>query len=191
MQRGMMREIKQAAPAKRPPRTLAGTPASAVDSARGNALQQYEVALRLMQERKYEKAKGVLEKILATGPSDLCERVRIYLAACAQQLSRGKSSFADLEEHYDYAISLLNTGDYDDARHQLEAILQQDVNCDFAYYGLAVLASMTGHADPCLEHLGHAVRLNPRNRIQARGDSDFQDMADDPRFTELLYPEPS
>jgi hypothetical protein len=31
--------------------------------------------------------------------------------------------------------------------------------------------------------------LNARNRIQARSDSDFQDMADDPRFTELLYPE--
>jgi hypothetical protein len=27
------------------------------------------------------------------------------------------------------------------------------------------------------------------HRLRARGDSDFQDMADDPRFTELLYPE--
>jgi len=32
--------------------------------------------------------------------------------------------------------------------------------------------------------------LNPQNRFQARNDSDFQQMADDPRFTELLYPEP-
>jgi hypothetical protein len=31
--------------------------------------------------------------------------------------------------------------------------------------------------------------MNPQNRIQARGDTDFNDMADDPRFTELLYPE--
>lgn len=186
-----MGQSKQAAAPKRTPRTLAESSAAKVDSSRANALQQYEAALRLMQERKYEKATTALEKILATGPGDLCERARIYLAACAQQLNRDKSSFADLEEHYDYAISLLNTGDYDDARHQLEAILKQDGDCDFAYYGLAVLASMTGHADPCLEHLGHAVRLNPRNRIQARGDSDFQDMADDPRFTELLYPEPS
>jgi hypothetical protein len=48
---------------------------------------------------------------------------------------------------------------------------------------------MTGDSHTCLEHLTEAIRRNPRNRIQARSDSDFQDMADDPRFTELLYPE--
>ena len=47
----------------------------------------------------------------------------------------------------------------------------------------------TGDSHTCLEHLTEAIRQNPKNRIQARGDSDFQDMADDPRFTELLYPE--
>jgi hypothetical protein len=48
---------------------------------------------------------------------------------------------------------------------------------------------MTGERERCLEHLTEAIRLNGRNRIQARSDSDFQDMSDDPRFTELLYPE--
>jgi hypothetical protein len=48
---------------------------------------------------------------------------------------------------------------------------------------------MTGQVDGCLGHLQQAIEINPRNRIQARADSDFQDMADDPRFTELLYPE--
>ena len=28
-------------------------------------------------------------------------------------------------------------------------------------------------------------------RFQARNDSDFQNMAEDPRFTELLYPDPA
>jgi hypothetical protein len=48
---------------------------------------------------------------------------------------------------------------------------------------------MTGDAHTCLEHLTQSIHLNAKNRIQARADSDFQDMADDPRFTELLYPE--
>jgi len=38
--------------------------------------------------------------------------------------------------------------------------------------------------------LNEAIKLNPSNRFQARSDSDFNNMADDPRFTELLYPEP-
>ncbi len=51
--------------------------------------------------------------------------------------------------------------------------------------------SLTSRAEECLEQLGRAIDLNPRNRIQARLDSDFQEMFDDPRFTELLYPEVS
>ncbi len=184
-----MREPKETANPRRIPRTLAGTAVAPADSARSQALQLYEAGLRLMQERKYDKATVTFEKILTNGPGDLCERVRIYIAACAQQLEHVRNSFASLDEQYDYAISLLNTGDYDDARQHLEDILEKDRNCDFVYYGLAVLSSMTGRQENCLEHLNEAIRLNPRNRIQARGDSDFQDMVDDPRFTELLYPE--
>src|SRR6266567_3440785 len=82
---------------------------------------------------------------------------------------------AQILSHYEAALRLMQEGKYDKA--------------DYAFYGLAVLASMTGDSHTCLEHLTEAIRQNPRNRIQARADSDFQDMADDPRFTELLYPE--
>jgi hypothetical protein len=51
--------------------------------------------------------------------------------------------------------------------------------------------SMTGQTELSLEHLSEAIRLNPQNRIHARGDSDFQEIIDDPRFTEMLYPEVS
>jgi hypothetical protein len=34
------------------------------------------------------------------------------------------------------------------------------------------------------------VSLNPSLRFQARNDSDFQNLSEDPRFTELLYPDP-
>jgi hypothetical protein len=41
-----------------------------------------------------------------------------------------------------------------------------------------------------LRHLNDAIRLNPGLRFQARNDSDFQNLVEDPRFTELLYPDP-
>jgi tetratricopeptide (TPR) repeat protein len=178
-----------APPTKRSPRTLAGTIALADDHARAQVLSSYEAALRLMQEGKYEKAKVAFEKMLEAGPGDLADRIRMYINACLQQASKGRAAFSNNEERYDYAVSLLNDGNYEDAREEFQAILKQDSNADYAFYGLAVLASMTGDAQTCLEHLTEAIRQNPRNRIQARSDSDFQDMADDPRFTELLYPE--
>ena len=174
---------------KRSPRTLAGTIPVALDNGRAQMLSNYEAALRLMQEGKYDKAHAAFDKMLAAGPGDLADRIRMYINACVQQVSKGKTSFTSHEEHYDYAISLLNDGHYEDAREQFTTILKQNDKADYAFYGLAVLASMTGDPHTCLEHLTEAIRQNPRNRIQARADSDFQDMADDPRFTELLYPE--
>ena len=175
-------------PAKRP-RTLAGVAPASGDNARVAILAKYEAALRLMQEGKYDKAHAAFTQMLAASPADLAERIRMYINACLQQASKGKATFLCDEERYDYAISLLNEGNYEDARAQLKQIVTENDRADYAFYGLAVLASMTGDAHNCLEHLTEAIRLNAKNRIQARADSDFQDMADDPRFTELLYPE--
>ena len=72
---------------------------------------------------------------------------------------------------------------------QFERILATFPDTDFAYYGLAVLDSITGRTQDCLKNLTRAIEMNPRNRLQARADNDFQSMVDDPRFTELLYPE--
>jgi tetratricopeptide (TPR) repeat protein len=174
---------------KRAPKTLVGTLPAAADKSRAQALTLYESALRLMQAGKYEEARVAFNKMLATSPGDLADRIRMYINACLQQATKGKTSFADTEERYDYAISLLNDGHYEDAREQFQSILKTNDKADYAFYGLAVLSSMTGDPHTCLEHLTEAIRQNPRNRIQARADSDFQDMADDPRFTELLYPE--
>lgn len=176
------------APAAKRPRTIAGTAASP-DGARAQILSQYESALRLLQEGKYEKAHTAFNAMLAASPADLADRIRVYINACAQHISKGKAQFSNPEERYDYAISLLNDGNYEDARSELKQIIAENNQADYAFYGLAILASMTGDAHTCLEHLTEAIHLNARNRIQARSDSDFQDMADDPRFTELLYPE--
>jgi tetratricopeptide (TPR) repeat protein len=185
----MAQTAKTATASKRSPRTIAGTISPAEDPARAGILSSYEAAIRLMQEGKFDKALAAFEKLLASGASDLSERIRMYISACAAQTAKSKTSFTTAEEQYDYAVSLLNDGHYEDAREQFQSILKQDEKADYAYYGLAVLSSITGDAENCLEHLTEAVRRNPRNRIQARSDSDFQDMADDPRFTELLYPE--
>lgn len=155
------------------------------------AVQNYEAGLKAMQEHKFDKAKAVLEKIIATGPKELADRARVHLSTCNQQLANSSTSFKSAEEHFDYAVSLMNAGQYEQSRTHLEKILKQDGKADFAFYGLAVLDCLTGQVEGSLKNLREAIRLNPHNRFQARNDSDFQNMADDPRFTELLYPEPT
>jgi len=173
---------------KKMAKTIAGTLVKQ-DAARNQALGLYETALCLMQEGKFEKAHTAFNKLMATAPAELSERIRMYIAACSKQMGGTKNTFDNSGEQYDYAISLLNNGNYEDARQHLQQILKRDPKADYAFYGMAVLASMTGEAENCLQQLAEAIGLNAQNRIQARSDSDFQDMFDDPRFTELLYPE--
>ena len=143
-----------------------------------------------MQERKFDRAKGFLQKVV-DGPSrELADRAAMHLRIANDQLSRTSASFKTAEEHYDFAVSLMNQGQYDEARVHLEKIRKQHPKADYAVYGLAVLDCLTNRVEESLRHLDEAIRMNPRNRIAARNDSDFQNLADDPRFTELLYPEP-
>lgn len=166
-------------------------PAFKADPAFAQAVQNYEAGLKAMQEHKFEKAKGLLEKIIASGPRELADRARVHLTNCNQQLSGSSANFKTAEEHFDYAVSLMNSGQYEQARGHMEKILKQNPKSDFAYYGLSVVDCLSGQVESSLKNLEEAIRMNPQNRFQARNDSDFQNMADDPRFTELLYPEPT
>lgn len=155
------------------------------------AVQNYEAGLRAMQEHKFDKAKAHLQKVLSGPSPELADRARTHLNTCNQHVERAATQFKNPEEHYDYAISLMNMGDYVGAREHLEKLIRQNPNSDYIAYGLAALDCLTGRVEDSLKHLDEAIRLNAALRFQARNDSDFQNLAEDPRFTELLYPDPS
>jgi tetratricopeptide (TPR) repeat protein len=170
----------------------ANTKKSAPEDPRmSQALHAYEAGLRAMQEHKFDKARTAFEKVLEGPVAQLADRARVHLAACSRQTDRPSGQqFKTSEEHFDYAVSLINAGDYIGAREHLDKILKQNPKSDFAIYGLAALECLTGHVEDSLKRLEEALRINPAMRFQARNDSDFQNLAEDPRFTELLYPDP-
>jgi tetratricopeptide (TPR) repeat protein len=166
-----------------------GKPGGHATAGMGAATQHYQAALQLLQQGKYDKALAAFEKLLPTAPAELVERCKMYISTCRRQLEKHSLTFLTPEEHYDYAVSQLNTGYYEEAREQFADILVAHPQADYAFYGLALLDAMTGRVPDCIRNLSKAIELNPKNRLQARVDNDFQSMADDPRFTELLYPE--
>ena len=84
----------------------------------------------------------------------------------------------------------MNVGDYVTAREHLEKLHKQAPKADYVIYGIAALDCLTGHVEDSLRRLDEAIKLNPQLRFQARNDSDFQNLAEDPRFTELLVSRP-
>jgi tetratricopeptide (TPR) repeat protein len=155
------------------------------------ALKSYEEGLRAMQEHKFDKAKPHFQKVVAALSKELADRATVHLNTCNQHLERSTAQFKSPEEHYDYAVSLMNVGDYVTAREHLEKLSKQVPKADYVAYGMAALDCLTGHLEDSLRHLDSAIRVNAALRFQARNDSDFQNLAEDPRFTELLYPDPA
>lgn len=155
------------------------------------AVQSYEAGLKAMQAHKYDKAKSFFEKVVGGPNAQLCDRASVHLNTCNQQLQRASANFKTVEEQYDYAVSLMNLGDFVSARENFEALTKRNPKLDYVWYGLASLNCLTGRFPEAITSLTEAIRLNPSNRFQARNDGDFKEMSDDPRFTELLYPDTS
>jgi tetratricopeptide (TPR) repeat protein len=169
----------------------AAKPPAKPDPAFTQAVQNFEAGMKLLQSQKFDKAEPLLAKVVAGPDKGLADRARMYLNVCKQQLARTAATFKSPEEHYDYAIALMNRGDYDEARNHLQRLVKNNPKADHAIYGLAVLECLNGRVEECLRTLHQAITLNPSLRFQARNDSDFSSVADDPRFTELVYPEPT
>src|SRR5260370_3559640 len=167
--------IRKTMSAKKPPIPPQKPPFKA-DPAFTQAVQNYEAGLKAIQEHKFEKAKGLLEKIVADGPRELADRARIHLHTCNQHLSEASSSFKTHEEHFDYAVSLMNAGQYEPSRAHMEKILEQNPKADCAYYGMSGVEGPTSQAHSASRNLSDGISLNPQNQYQARNDSAVQNM---------------
>ena len=154
------------------------------------AVENYEAGIRALQERKYERARTAFHKVIEANIRELGDRARVHLSACDQMTTKSELNFKTSEEHYDYAVSLMNQGDYVGSREHLEKLQKTSSHKDHVLYGLATLDCLTGHLEDALRRLDEAISANSQLRFQARNDSDFQNLAEDPRFTELLYPDP-
>ena len=172
------------------PKALPMKKQAAEDPRHAQAMKDYEAGLRALQEHKFEKAKTSLQKVLAGPDKSLADRARVHAATCDLHLEKPSLHFKTTEEHFDYAISVMNTGDYETAREHFDKLLKQEPKSDFVLYGMAALHCLTGHVEDSMRTLDEAIQANPALRFQARNDVDFQNLAEDPRFTELLYPDP-
>src|SRR5579859_6384981 len=119
----MMQEARMAAPSRKKE-----TPAKPAGHASASAVfQHYQSAVQLVQQAKYDKALAAFEKVLEeTPPAEIRERCTMYIQTCQRQMEKPKLVFATASERYDYAISQLNAGFFEEAREQLNGVLTED-----------------------------------------------------------------
>ncbi len=155
-------------------------------------LKLYDEAIEYFQQQKYLKAKQALERVIAGPSKELADRAAMHLRACEQRLAKpAEPSLRNADDYYYHGVAMMNLGRWDDARAALEKAQKIAPKSDYVVYALAALDCLTGETESAMENLKQAIALRPENRYLARNDEDFSYLQEDPRFTELLYPEGS
>lgn len=166
------------------------TPPDPLHAAKQQQLKVYEEARKYFQEQKFLRAKQAFERV-AEGPSkELVDRAQVHLRICEQRITRPPAPLLKTaEDHYTQGVALMNLGRWDEAREHLERARKAAPKADHIIYAMAALDCLTGEAESAMQNLQLAIQLRPENRYHARNDEDFAFLLEDPRFTELLYPE--
>src|SRR5271156_3892170 len=153
-------------------------------------LKVYDEALSLFHQQKFAKAKQELEKVLEGPSKELIDRARMHINIADQRMKPShEQNPRTADEHYQRGVAMMNIGRWDDARESLDRARKTAPKADYIHYALAALDCLTGEADSAMKNLKVAIELRPENRYHARNDEDFAFLQEDPRFTEMLYPE--
>ncbi len=145
------------------------------------AVDDFARGLKLLHSEDWAQAAKVFESVIVASDSiHLADRARQSLAICTNRLDDG----ADSGEPYLQAVFEKNQGNLKQA---LE-ICQEHGNPDeepFAYL-MASIQALDGAEDEALELLETAIRLDPKNRVHAFHDSDFQALHGREQFSQLV-----
>jgi tetratricopeptide (TPR) repeat protein len=161
-----------------------------VDPAFQQQLKFYEEGLKEVQQQRFQRAKQILEKVIEGPNKELGDRARVHIRGVEIRLSKTPPAAPkSAEDHYTQGVALMNLGRWDEARVHLDRALKAAPKADHIVYAMAALDCLTGEAESAMERLKFAIQLRPENRYHARNDEDFAFLQEDPRFTELLYPE--
>src|SRR5207245_11447885 len=152
-------------------------------------LNTFERGIGLLHKRNYLEAKQMFEKA-RLGPSlGIAANAASHVRMCERRLSAPAPEPKSAEEHYNYAIALINLRNLDLARRHLATALEMEPRADHVHYAMGVCLALSGDAQGAYDSLRRAIELQPRNRMVARQDSDLEGISNQPRFIRLLYPE--
>lgn len=155
------------------------------------AVKNFDAAIRQFRRQSYAKAKELFEKLIDSPVREVAERARVHVRLCEQKLAPAVRPPKTNLDYYTLGIAELNSRRLELAIEYLGKAEKTAPNGDHIHYALAAARALQGNADTALGHLKTAIARRPQNRFQARHDEDFQSLASDPRFKQLVYSEAS
>src|SRR5947207_1750257 len=152
-------------------------------------LKSFEQAVRLFHARKFAEARELFVKASGGPNREMAHNAELHIRMCDRRLEKPVVDLKTAEEHYNYAVAMINARNLSDAQQHLEAALKLEPQADHLYYALALSKGLGGDIEGASENLKRAIELEPRNRIAARQDADFATFSSQGPIQQLLFPD--
>jgi tetratricopeptide (TPR) repeat protein len=152
-------------------------------------LEVFDSAIKLFHARKFKEARERFLVSMRGANRGIAHKSELHVRMCDRRLEEQAVVLRTADEHYDYAITLINERKLATARQHLMKGLEQQPEADHIYYALALCDGLSGDLYGACENLKRAIEIQPRNRIAARQDADFAGIASQPPLDRLLYPD--
>lgn len=136
-------------------------------------IQAFERAVRHFSAQNFAEALAAFTEVTKGPAADVSQRARSYMQVCERRLAAPSMEFRTADDHYNYAVERLNVRDLDKARLHLASALKLQPRGEHILYSLGVCCGLAGDGNAAYENLKLAIEIEPRNRLQARQDSDF------------------
>jgi tetratricopeptide (TPR) repeat protein len=147
----------------------------------------YDHATALFHAREFAKAK-VLFEAASVGPNPaMCHAACLHVRMCDHRMAKATPEFTTVEDRYNYAVALINRRELDAAEEQLRIAIVQAEAAGHLYYAMALCCGLKGDLDEACRFLKQAIAIEPGNRLTARNDPDFHEMAQNKALRDLLY----
>ncbi len=146
------------------------------------SLEDFAQGMKLLGEKNLSAAAERFEKVIAeTDGRHLKDRARQFLEMCRHALKQEDK----VEDLFLAAVFEKNKGRLDEARSLCD---QEGSDDEKLAYLRASIEALAGNEEQALEHLAKAISLEPRNRVYAFHDPDFETLRSAEGFTALINP---
>jgi tetratricopeptide (TPR) repeat protein len=176
---------RSAKPAEKPAK--AGPVTEVSDAAKQMAA--FESAMKLFHARRLKEARDLFQQATKGPERDVAQRATLHIAMCDRRLEQPAPSLVSAEDHYNYAVAMINARKLNEARTHLEKALAMASGSDHIHYAMAVVLSLSGDLYGAHESLRRAIEIEPRNRLTARQDADLSALANSSQYSSLIFPE--
>jgi len=146
----------------------------------------YGEAIRLFYAQKYDRADALFRKIIQGPDRTLAHHAQVHSNICAGRLRQPQVYLRTVEDHYNYAVTMMNARKLEEATQHLETALRLAPQADHIHYAMAATQALRGNPEGAYQRLKTAIELEPGNRQRARADADFLGILGYPPLVALL-----